>query len=175
MNEHEIVPGVQVHALGASERLFLGGLRLVASGRGRCPMLVRAFESLLGSQGASAAQGTAILADKLCGESGRKLTLGWMSVRRVTWDEAAILAMLEAAQRADAQAIARWLSRLGIGQPSPALQRGLAWTAAAFAVAGKRFDPDVATLTQAKASRTTQLRDQIESQLGDGWRSPHTI
>lgn len=175
MHAHEIIPGVQVCALGASERLFLGGLRLIASGRGRCPMLARAFESLLGSQGAGAAQGATILADRLCAESGRKLTLGWMCIRGVTWDEAAILAMVEAAQRADAPAIARWLSRLGIGHPSPALQRGLAWTAAAFDVAGERFDPDVATLTQAKASRTTQLRDQIESQLGDEWRSPHAI
>ena len=32
MNEHEIVPGVQVHAWGASERRFLGGLRLVDAG-----------------------------------------------------------------------------------------------------------------------------------------------
>lgn len=173
MNEHEIVPGVAIAALGSSERLLLGGLRLIASGRGRCPMLVRGFESLLGSQGASAAQGATILAERLCGESSRKLTLGWMCIRGVTWDEAAILALLETAQRADAPAIARWMSRLGIAQPSAALQRGLAWTAAAFSVAGKEFDPDVATLTRAKTSRIAQIRDQIETQFGEGWPSPH--
>ena len=173
MNDHEIVPGVVIAALGPSERLLLGGLRLIASGRGRCPMLVRGFESLLGSQGSGAAQGAAILAERLCAESGRKLTLGWMSIRGVTWDEAAILALLEAAQRTDAPAIARWMSRLGIASPSPALQRGLAWTAAAFSVAGKPFDPDVATLTQVKRSRIAQIRDQIETQFGEGWPSPH--
>lgn len=165
MHDHELIPGVALGGLGPSERLMIGALRLIASGRGRCPMLTRAFETHLGSQGAAAAQGASILAHALSAESKRKLTLGWMCVRGLTWDEAAILAMLEAAQRSDTHGIARWLSRLGVGTPSVALQRGLAWSAAAFAVAGKAFDPDVARLTRAQTSPTSQLRDQIETQM----------
>ncbi|MEQ1784277.1 MAG: hypothetical protein ABMA14_23225 [Hyphomonadaceae bacterium] len=49
------------------------------------------------------------------------------------------------------------------------LQRGIAWTAAAFSIAGKPFDPDVACLTHAQRSGVAQLRDQIESQFGERW------
>ncbi len=165
MNDDEILPGVTLTALGISERLMIGGLRLIAAGRGRCPNLTRAFENHLGSQGATAAQGAAILAHALCAESQRKLTLGWLCVRGVTWDEAAILALLEAAQRSDTPGIVRWLKRLGIAAPSPALQRGLAWSSAAFLIAGKPFDPDVARLTHAEKSATANLRTQIETQM----------
>lgn len=166
MHDHEIIPGVALGALGLSERLMIGGLRLIAAGRGRCPNLARAFETHLGSQGAIAAQGANLLAHGLSAESARKLTLGWMCVRGLTWDEAAILALLVAAQRTDSDRIARWLSRLGVASPSPALQRGVAWSAAAFSVAGKPFDRDVETLTRAQTSPTAQLRAQIETQMG---------
>jgi hypothetical protein len=166
MHDHEIIPGVSLGALGLSERLMIGGLRLIAAGRGKCPNLGRAFENHLGSQGSVAAHGAGLLAQGLCSESERKLTLGWMCVRGVTWDEAAILGMLEAAQRSDAPRIARWLSRLGVGSPGPMLQRGIAWSAAAFSVAGKPFDPDVEMLTRAQTSPTSQLREQIETQMG---------
>ncbi len=166
MHDHEIIPGVALGALGVSERLVVGSLRLIAAGRGKCPNLGRAFENHLGSQGPIAVHGASLLAHSLCSESERKLTLGWLCVRGVTWDEAAILALLEAAQRSDSQRIARWLSRLGVDQPSPMLQRGIAWSAAAFSVAGKPFDRDVETLTRAQASPTSQLREQIETQMG---------
>lgn len=169
MQDHELIPGVMLGALGVSERLMVGALRLIVAGRGRCPRLTQAFENHLGSQGATGARGATLLAHGLAGESQRKLTLGWLCVRGVTWDEAAILAMLEAAQRSDAQGIARWLSRLSIASPSPVLQRGVAWSAAAFSVAGQPFDPDVASLTRASCSAMAQVRDQIETQFGEGW------
>ena len=167
MQDHELIPGVMLGALGGSERLMIGALRLIAAGRGRCPVLTNAFESQLGSQGMAGARGATILAHALSSESQRKLTLGWLCVRGVTWDEAAILAMLEAAQRTDSAGIARWLSRLGIGQPSPVLQRGIAWSAAAFSVAGKPFDRDVGNLTRASTSATAHIREQIETQFGE--------
>ena len=108
-----------------------------------------------------------LLAHSLSSDSRRNLTLGWLCVRGVTWDEAAILAMLEAAQRSDSSAIAKWRSRLGIGQPSPVLQRGVVWSAAAFAVAGRPFDRDVANLTRASTSSLGQVREQIETQFGN--------
>jgi len=126
MQDFELIPGVMLEALGASERLMIGSLRMIAAGRGRCPVLTEAFENHLGSQGVKGACGAMILAHSLSSDSQRKLTLGWLCVRGVTWDEAAILAMLEAAQRSDSPAIAKWLSRLGIGRPSPILQRGIA-------------------------------------------------
>lgn len=165
MTDHELIPGVAFNALGASERLMIGGLRLIAAGRGRCPNLTRALESHLGSQGAIAARGATLLAHSLCSESQRKLTLGWLCVRGVTWDEVAVLAMLEAAQRAQSKEIARWLTRLGIDAPSPVLQRGIAWSAAAFEVAGKPFDPDIASLIRARTTPSSHLRDQIETQM----------
>lgn len=167
MQDHELIPGVMLEALGASERLMIGSLRMIAAGRGRCPVLTSAFESHLGSQGVAAARGATILAHALSSESKRKLTLGWLCVRGVTWDEAGILAMLEAAQRSDSPAIAKWLSRLGIAQPSPVLQRGIAWSAAAFAVTSRPFDSDVAKLTRASTSPLGQVREQIETQLGN--------
>lgn len=167
MQDHELIPGVNLCALGASERLMLGALRLIAAGRGRCPRLVEAFESHLGSQGVTAARGATILAHTLSAESKRKLTLGWLCVRGVTWDEAAILAMLEAAQRSDSAGISRWLGRLGIPQMTPVMQRGIAWSAAAFAIADKPFDRDVANLTRASTSSMTQVREQIETQFGE--------
>ena len=167
MQDHELIPGVNLCALGASERLMLGALRLIAAGRGRCPRLVEAFESHLGSQGVTAARGATILAHALSSESQRKLTLGWLCVRGVTWDEAAILAMLEAAQRSDAADISKWLTRLGIAQASPVMQRGITWSAAAFVVAGKPFDRDIANLTRASTSPLTQVREQIETQFGN--------
>lgn len=178
MHDHEIIPGVALGALGLSERLMIGAIRMIGAGRGKCPNLSGAFENHLGSQGEAGAQGANILAYALCAESQRKLTLGWLCVRGVTWDEAAILAMLEAAQRADSAGVARWLSRLGVGAPSPALQRGIAWSAAAFAIAGKAFDPDVASLTRAQTSATGQLREQVETQMqgfaGGAHRWRHT-
>ena len=78
-----------------------------------------------------------------------------------------ILAMLEAAQRSDSVGISRWLGRLGIPQMGPVLQRGIAWSAAAFAVADKPFDRDVANLTRASTSSMTQVREQIETQFGE--------
>ncbi len=165
MHDDEIIPGVALGALGLSERLMVGGLRLIAAGRGRCPNLARAFENHLGSQGAAAAQGAAMVATQLCAQSKRKLTLGWLCVRGVTWDEAAILAMLEAAQRASPREIALWLSRLGVETPSAVLQRGIAWSAAAFCIGGKPFDADIARLTHAETSATRRLREQIETQI----------
>lgn len=169
MHDHEIIPGVALNALGMSERLMIGALRMIGAGRGKCPNLSVAFESHLGSQGAAGAQGASMMTFALCAESRRKLTLGWFCVRGVTWDEAAILAMLEAALRAEPREIALWLGRLGIDTPSPALQRGIAWTAAAFCIADKAFDPDVGRLTRASTSATAHVRDQIESQFGDRW------
>ena len=169
MQDHELIPGVALGALGVSERLMIGALRLIAAGRGRCPMLTQAFENHLGSQGGAGARGATLLAHGLASESRRKLTLGWLCVRGVTWDEAAILAMMEAAQRSDSKDIAKWLARLGIDSPSPVMQRGIAWSAAAFSVAGRPFDPDIAGITRAKgASAMSRLRDQIETQIGEG-------
>lgn len=167
MQNHELIPGVMLGALGVSERLMIGALRLIAAGRGRRPKLTQAFENHLGSQAHVAARGATILAYTLSSESRRKLTLGWLCVRGVTWDEAAILALLEAAQRSEPEGIVRWLSRLSIGQPSPVMQRGIAWSAAAFAVAEQTFDPDVANLTRASRSAIGQVREQIETQFGD--------
>jgi len=156
-------------ALGVSERLIIGALRLIGAGRGRCPMLTTAFENHLGSQGSIGARGVTILAHTLSAENQRKLTLGWLCVRGVTWDEAAILAMLEASQRTDAHGIARWLTRLGIASPSAVMQRGIAWSAAAFSVAGQPFDRDIGGITRASgASPVSRLRDQIETQIGEG-------
>ena len=36
MQDHELIPGVMLEALGASERLMIGSLRMIAAGRGRC-------------------------------------------------------------------------------------------------------------------------------------------
>ena len=170
MQDHELIPGVEIAALGASERLVIGAIRMIAAGRRKCPALTGAFETHLTSQGAAAAQGVTMLALALPAESQRKLTLGWLCVRGVTWDEAAILAVLEAAVRAEPREIAMWLTRLGVDAPSPLLQRGIAWTAAAFSIAEKPFDTDVARLTRAHASAMTHVRDQIETQFGERWR-----
>lgn len=166
MQDHELIPGVALGALGASERLVIGAMRLVAAGRGACPAMSRAFTDRLGSQGEAGARGVMTVAHRLPAESQRKLTLGWLCVRGLTWDEAAILGLLEAAQRADTAMIARWFGRLGVDRPSAALQRGVAWTAAAFTVAGLGFDPAVANLTRAETSPMIRIRDQIETQVG---------
>lgn len=34
MQNHELIPGVMLGALGVSERLMIGALRLIAAGRG---------------------------------------------------------------------------------------------------------------------------------------------
>jgi hypothetical protein len=166
VEQHELIPGVALAALGTPERLVVGSLRLIGSGRRECPVLVQAFEDQLGSQAEAGLDGLITLATCLPLESGRKLTLGWLCVRGVTWDEAAILAMIEAAQRSDAGDIARWLGRLGVTQPSAPLQRGLAWISAALSIADRAFDPSVAHLTRAEVSRAAQLRTQIEAQIG---------
>lgn len=164
--DHELIPGVCLAALGAPERLLIGAMRLVGSGRRACPVMRSAFEAQLGHQSEMALNGLVTLATCLPLESGRKLTLGWLCVRGVTWDEAAILALAEAAQRADSRDIATWLRRLGVSQPSCPLQRGLAWLAASFSTADRMFDPSVANITLADVSRLAQVRDQIETQFG---------
>lgn len=166
VRDDELVPGVKAAALAASERLTLTALRLIAAGRSQCPALSRSFDGHLGVQGRTAFRGILALARLLPLESRRKLSLGWICVKGVTWDEAAILALLEAAQRSDADAIAVWMQRLGLETPSRELKKGLAWAAAAFAVSDKAFDPEIATLTRASPSRRTQMRDQIEAQIG---------
>lgn len=166
--EHELIPGVFLAALGAPERLLIGALRLVGTGRHACPVMQKAFENHLGHQAEAGLNGLVTLATCLPLESGRKLTLGWLCVRGVTWDEAAILALVEAAQRSNSRDIARWLGRLGVTQPSCPLQRGLAWLAAAFSTADRAFDHSVAHLTRADVSRLAQVRDQIETQFGSG-------
>jgi hypothetical protein len=167
VDEHELIPGVAVRALAQPERMTLGALRLMAAGRGDCPTLRQVFDEQMESQGQPAADGLATLVRRLPLESGRKLTLGWLCVRGVTWDEAAILALIEAGQRASVPEISMWFARLGVDQPSPALQRGLAWAAAAFMIADKMFDPGIGELGAATVPpATARLRDQIETQLG---------
>lgn len=166
VQDHELVPGVRAAALAPPERLSLAAIRLIAMGRGQCPGVARAFDDLLGTQGKVALKGLATLARLLPQESRRGLCLGWICVRGVSWDEAAILALLEGAQRSDADAVALWLGRLGLPAASHDLRKGLAWSAAAFAVSGKAFDPAVAHLTRAERSNRTQIRDQIETQIG---------
>jgi hypothetical protein len=169
VDEHELIPGVAARALAQPERMTLGALRLMAAGRGDCPTLRSVFDQQMESQGQPAADGLQTLARLLPLESGRKLTLGWLCVRGVTWDEAAILALIEAGQRASVPEISTWFGRLGVGQPSPALQRGLAWVAAAFVIADKTFDPDIGRIGMASAPPTaSRLREQIETQLGLG-------
>ncbi len=155
--EHELIPGVAIGALGSPERLALWGLRLIAAGRGDCPHLDRSFEDMLGSQGVTAVRGLTSIAQRLPKESGRPLTLGWLCVRGVTWDEAAILALLEGAQRSDVMTIDKWFRRLSIELPSPAIQRGLAWASASFSLSDCGFDPDIANLSRATRPGTVAL------------------
>jgi hypothetical protein len=166
VHEHELVPGARIAALEPSERLALGALRLIAAGRSSCPAVIRSFDDRLGCQGASALKGLTTVARLLPAESKRKLCLGWLCVRGVTWDEAAILGLLEAAQRSDAEGVTTWLERLGVDEASRELRKGLAWAVAGFVVTGKGFDPAVAHLTRIEISRAAQMRDQIETQIG---------
>jgi hypothetical protein len=170
IDAHELIPGVSARALAQPERMTLGALRLMAAGRGDCPGVQQVFDQQMGSQGQPAADGLATLGRLLPFESGRKLTLGWLCVRGVTWDEAAILALIEAGQRASVPEISMWFGRLGVAHPSPALQRGLAWAAAAFSIADKMFfDPSVREISVAcTPPATSRLREQIETQLGLG-------
>lgn len=166
VQEHELVPGVQVAALGETERLVVGAVRLIGVGRGQCPALARAFDDRLGVRGGPTLKGLRNLATLLPAESARKLTLGWLCVRGLTWDEAAILALLEAAQRADAGDMGLWFARLGVASPSRDIRRAAAWAVAAFVISGKGVDPSTAHLTRSQPSRTIRIRDQIESQIG---------
>ena len=147
--EHELIPGIEAVDLGGSEWLALRAVRMVGVGRRHCPGLAAIFEERLGRQGSFALSGIAKLTARLPAESARRLTLGLPCVRGVTWDEAAILAVMEASQRSDAPEIFRWLRRLAVPSISPEMQRGLIWTSTAFVTAGKPFDPRIANLSRA--------------------------
>lgn len=151
--DHELIPGVEAVELGRSEWLALRAVRMVGAGRRHCPGLAAIFEERLGRQGSCALSGIAKLTERLPAESARRLTLGCPSVRGVTWDEAAILAVMEASQRSDALEIFRWLKRLAVPAISPDLQKALVWTSTAFVAAGKPFDPCVAGLSRAVRPR----------------------
>src|SRR5688572_7817445 len=84
--EHELIPGICLAALGAPERLLIGAMRLVGNGRRACPVMRGAFETQLGCQAGVGLNGLVTLAACLPLESGRKLTLGWLCVRGLTWD-----------------------------------------------------------------------------------------
>jgi hypothetical protein len=148
--DHELVQGVDICSLGAPERLALLGFRLIASGARSAPQLADAFQRMLHQQGRAAITGLETLADRLPLESQRPITLCAASVRGVSYDEAAVLALLEAAQRSAARDIYTWLRRLGVHAMSPDLQRGIVWAAAAFIASDQRFDPSVARLTWAR-------------------------
>lgn len=161
--EQELIPDVEAIDLGRSEWLALRAVRMVGVGRRNCPGLAAIFEERLGRQGRHALSGIARITERLPVESARKLTLGWPCVRGVTWDEAAILAVMEASQRSDAVEIFRWLKRLGVPAISLELQKGLVWSSTAFVAAGKGFDPSIANLTRA-------VRPRIEPAAGQALR-----
>lgn len=147
--ETELIPGVEAVELGRSEWMALRAVRMVGIGRRKCPGLAAIFEERLGRQGPQALSGIARITERLPLESARKLTLGWPCVRGVTWDEAAILALMEASQSSNSAGIYLWLKRLGVSAVSPELQKGLIWTSTAFVAAGKAFDPCVTGLSRA--------------------------
>jgi hypothetical protein len=169
----ELIPGLAVDDLRAPERLALWSMRLVGVGRGRCPKLETAYSELLGREGQSALAGIRLLTEQLPAESSRRLTLGWPCARGVTWDEAAILALIEAAQRSASREISTWLRRLGVGLVGPQLQRGIAWTSAAFVVADYGFSSNIAELTRADllsphdrtaiSNTWTRMRDHMQA------------
>ncbi len=149
----ELVPGVSMVSLGVGERLALSALRLTSSGAASCGAIERVFDDMLSGNAAPALDGLRTMASLLPCESERTLTLGLPCARGVTWDEAAILALLEAAQRSDAAAIETWFRRLDVRRPSMLLQRGLTWLSAAFAVSSCAFTAQTRDLTTCRPGR----------------------
>ncbi len=137
----------------------------------RCPRLTQAFENHLGSQGMAGARGATDPGARAgARRASAQLTLGWLCVRGVTWDEAGILAMLEAAQRSDAQGVAKMAEAAGrhMAKPGDAARDRvvgggvLPWPAS-------RSTAMSANLTRASgATAMSRIRDQIETQIGEG-------
>ncbi|MBI1255610.1 MAG: hypothetical protein GC196_14870 [Hyphomonas sp.] len=98
---------------------------MISLGKGRCPALLAALEHELGAKAPAAHDGLATMVSLLPLESHRRLTLGGSCFSGVTWDEAAILALLEATQRAHADGISIWMERLGVREPHPFCSAGL--------------------------------------------------
>ena len=142
----ELVPGSSIAGVGASERLVISALRLTASGRASCGGIQRVCDDMLGPNAPAVLEGLRSLAFLLPGESARVLTLGAPCARGLTWDEAGILGLLEAAQRSDVEGIGLWFRRLGIEAPSLPLQRAVAWMAAGLASSDHGFAPETAEL-----------------------------
>ncbi len=136
-----------METIGVGERLVLSALRLISSGQNSCGAIHRVFDDMLGDGAPVALDGMRTISVLLPRESERTLTLGALCVRGVTWDEAAILALLEAAQRSDVRSIMMWFGRLGVKQPTGRLQRGLAWLSGAIAVSSCRLQRESADLT----------------------------
>lgn len=148
--ELELIPGVRIGALGLPERVALSTFRLLIAGRGSCPTLQWLLCDTLGSHGPVAFSGLSVVASRLPVESCRPITIACPCTRGITWDESAVLALIAAAQRADAPAIATWLTRLGVISPTGELQRGLSWSAVAFSVEGFVLNPEVGNLGLAR-------------------------
>jgi hypothetical protein len=158
--DFELIPGASPCALGPAERVALFSFRLLASGGGRCPTLQMVLSDILGKQGPVAHAGLDLLVRSMNAQARRKLAVGCPCMKGLTWDEAAVLGLIAAAQHAEPALIARWFDRLGVHTPRHDAQRGLVWAATAFSVAGFLFDPDVGDLGLAaiKARRAPRLR-----------------
>ena len=151
----EGLPGVLASELGEAERLIVACFRLISIGKGHCPALLHGMKSELGASAQLAHDGLSTTVFLLPDESCRRLTLGEPCFPGITWDEAAILALLESAQRSDPDQIGKWFRRLGVFRPSSMVQKGIARTAAAFAVSGQVLASEIADLTLAKPLRTS--------------------
>ena len=144
----EAIGDIDFLDLPEADRLALALVRLIAASGGRCPTAQTMLWTLLGRSGPATHSGLAILAARLAAESRRRLTLGQPCCRQITWDEAALLALLSASQRHDAKAISTWIRRLGVDGASTLLQHGLAYAAAALLEGGFALAEDAAGLAR---------------------------
>jgi hypothetical protein len=111
-------------------------MRLMALGYRGCPKVVLAIADVVGTAHARpATQSLFGFLACVSNESARRLVMAGLCGRCISWDEAALLALLDAAVKADTAEIARWMRRLGVVRPSDDLQENLARLAAALAEA----------------------------------------
>jgi hypothetical protein len=145
----ELIDDLSVADLSPLARALLCTLRMIAAGRGACPRIPLILAERLGpSLARCATEGMRKLVPHLPEQCARRLTLAPLCCAGVSWDEAAILALIDAAAEESAPGIAHWLGKLAIQQPSDGLQEALATVAAAMVDANMFARVDIVGVTR---------------------------
>jgi hypothetical protein len=145
----ELIDDLSVADLSPLARALLFALRMIAAGRGACPRIPMVLAESLGpSLARCATEGMSKLVPHLPEQCARRITLAPLCCAGVSWDEAAILALIDAAAEESATGIAHWFGKLTIQRPSDGLQNALATVAAATVDANMLARVDIVGVTR---------------------------